>query len=71
MVDPGPVVDGSGAVTGLAFYRLQQDHKLLSREKENLNDKLQRLKKEYMAQKDRLSSERYDTPSGHPAALVS
>ena len=52
------MVDGSGAVTGLAFYRLQQDKLLLSREKEQLNDKLQRLKNEYMAQKDRLNKER-------------
>ena len=53
------MVDGSGTVTGLAFYRLQQDKLLLSKENEQLNDKIQRLKNEYMGQKDRLNKERY------------
>lgn len=33
-VSSGSVVDGSGAVTGLAFHQLQQEFKIMAAEKE-------------------------------------
>ena len=54
-----PVVDGSGAVTGLAFYRLQQDKLIVDREYESLKNKFQRLRSEYTLEKERHSKEKY------------
>ena len=53
-----PVVDGSGAITGLAFYRLQIDKRLVDKKCESLEYKLDRLKSEYTNEKDRHNKER-------------
>ena len=55
---PELVVDGSGAVTGLAFYRLQTEKNLLDKENEQLKTKLERLRKEFTTERERLNKER-------------
>ena len=53
-----PVVDGSGAITGLAYYQLRIDKNLVDRKCESLEYKLDRLKTEYTLAKERHDRER-------------
>ena len=53
-----PVVDGSGTVTGLAYYRIRQDKLFLDKENEQLKNKLQRVKNEFTMERERLNKER-------------
>ena len=45
-------------MTGLAFYRLQTEKNLLDKENEQLKTKLERLRKEFTAERERLNKER-------------
>lgn len=53
-----PVVDGSGAITGLAYYQLRIDKNLVDKKCESLEYKLDRLKTEYALSKERLDKEK-------------
>ena len=53
-----PVVDGSGAITGLAYYQLRIDKNLVDKKCESLEYKLDRLKAEYTLAKERHDKEK-------------
>ena len=53
-----PVVDGSGAITGLAYYQLRIDKNLVDKKCESLEYKLDRLKAEYTLAKQRHDKEK-------------
>ena len=52
------MVDGSGAITGLAYYQLRIDKNLVDKKCESLEYKLDRLKTEYTLSKERLDKEK-------------
>ena len=51
-------VDGSGAITGMAFYAIQAEKAGLERDKERLEVRLKRLQRELDSTKQRLDYER-------------
>lgn len=53
------MVDGSGAITGLAYYQLRIDKNLVDKKCESLEYKLDRLKTEYALSKERLDKEKW------------
>lgn len=54
-----PVVDGSGAITSMAYYHLQGEMHHITKENEELKAKLQRCKQEYLSQRDQLNKKRW------------
>ena len=53
------MTDGSGFMTGLALHQIKHEKQLLERQKDQLKSKVQKLKDEFTAEREKLNGVRY------------
>lgn len=53
------VTDGSGFVTGLALHHMRHEKQLLERQNDQLRSRVQKLKDEFTAEREKLNGVRY------------